>query len=296
VAALPARRREALTGYAFIAPNLLLFAAFMFLPLVLVFVQSTQESSGFGPSEYVGFGNYSELLRDDVFWRALINTFGFAIVSLPLALGVGLGMALLLNAALPGRALFRAIYFIPTVISAAAAGVVARWIFNENVGIANKAIGLVGLDPVSWQSSSFWAVLSVVTTTLWARVGVYMVVFLAALQAIPRESYEASETDGASRWQQFKWITLPGLKAATAFLVVYGIIESFQVFDLIYVMTKGGPGNATEVLGTYAYAEAFASRERGMGAAIGVVLYLILMVMTLALWWSNRRQAQEETA
>jgi multiple sugar transport system permease protein len=284
-----ARTREALTGYVFVAPNLLLFSAFMFLPLVLVFYRSTQESSGLGPAKDVGLANYTQLLSDGVFWRSLINTFGYAVVSLPVALGAGLGMAMLLNRKLPGRALFRAIYFIPTVISAAAAGVVASWIFNENIGIANKGLELFGIGPVAWRSSGFWAGFSVIATTTWARIGVYMVVFLAALQSIPREYYEASACDGASGWQQFKWVTVPGLKASLAFLVVYGVIESFQVFDLVYVLTRGGPGDTTSVLGTYAYDQAFVSRARGYGAAIGVVMYLLLMAMTFVLWRVNRR-------
>ena len=287
-----ARVREALTGYAFITPNVLLFTAFMFVPLALVFVSATRESSGLGPSTYVGLQNFTDLLEDDVFWRSLINTFGYAIVTLPLALAAGLGMAMLLNRPMWLRGLFRTVYFVPTVISAVAAGIVASWIFNEEIGIANKGLELLGLGPVAWRSSSFWAGLSVVVATLWARIGVYMVVYLAALQSIPREYYEASAVDGAGRWQTFRLVTLPGLRTSTAFLVVYGLIESFQVFDLIYVLTRGGPGNATEVLGTYAYQAAFVTRERGTGAAIGVVLYILLMVLSLVLW--RRNKAEEE--
>lgn len=284
-----AKLREALTGYAFISPNLVVFGLFMFLPLIGVFIDSTKETAGFGPSQYVGLQNYSDMLADPTFWRSLVNTVGYAVVSIPLALAVGLGMALLLNRRLPFRGLLRTIYFVPTVISALAAGTVARWMFNENIGVVNNVLGSLGLGAVDWQSNGTAAVIAVITMTLWARVGVYMVVFLAALQSIPREPYEASAVDGASTWQQFRHVTLPGLRDSLVFLAVYGLIESFQVFDMIYVMTAGGPGDSTQVLGLYAYQQAFQTRARGLGAAIGVVLLLLLALASLLLVLLNRR-------
>jgi multiple sugar transport system permease protein len=287
---LPGTTREALTGYAFIAPNLLVFVAFMFIPLILTFVKSTQRSSGFGPSQNVGLQNYRDMLHDSTFWSALEHTVGFAVVDVPLTLAGGLGLALLINQKLAGRGFFRAVFFIPTVISSVAAGIIAGWMFDENVGVINKVIGTIGLDPIMWNSTPFWAWTAVILTTLWTGVGFGMVIYLASLQGIPREQYEAAEIDGANAWQQFRHVTLPGLQTATFFLTVYGIIGSFQVFDLIYVLTNGGPGDSTEVLGTYAYKTAFASRERGYGAAIGVVLYLMLMAVTLIQWQLNKRR------
>jgi multiple sugar transport system permease protein len=285
-----ARGRQALTGYAFIAPNLLVFAAFMFLPLILTFVKSTQESSGFGPSQYVGLDNYSQMIHDPTFWASLEHTVLYAAVQVPLALAAGLGLAMLINRKLPGRGIFRAIYFIPTVIAAVAAGIVARWMFDENNGVINKMVGLVGIDPLPWNSSGLWAWIAVIVVTLWTSAGFNMVIYLAGLQGIPREYYDAAACDGATPWQQFRHITLPGLRPATFFLSVYGIIGSFQVFDLIFILTHGGPGDSTEVLGTYAYKTAFDTRERGYGAAIGVVLYLLLMVVTLVQWQYNKRR------
>jgi multiple sugar transport system permease protein len=285
-----ARTRQALTGYAFIAPNLVVFAAFMFLPLILTFVKSTQESSGFGPSQYVGLDNYSEMVHDPVFWASLRHTVLYAVVQVPLALAAGLGLAILINRKLAGRGLFRAVYFIPTVIAAVAAGIIARWMFDENNGVINKLVGLVGIDPLPWNSSSFWAWVAVIVTTLWTSAGFNMVIYLAGLQGIPREYYDAAAVDGAGPWHQFRYITLPGLRPATFFLTIYGIIGSFQVFDLIFILTHGGPGNSTEVLGTYAYKTAFDTRERGYGAAIGVVLYLLLMAVTLVQWQYNKRR------
>jgi multiple sugar transport system permease protein len=289
-----AMRREALTAYLLISPNLIVFGVFMLLPLVLTFVISTQETSGLGPAEWVGLGNYVELISDGVFWRSLINTVGYAAVTVPLGLALGLAMAMLLNNAVWLRDVMRTIYYLPVVISGVAAGLIAQWMFNENIGVVNEVLGTVGLGPVSWQSSPAWAMTSVVLLTLWVGIGFNMVVYLAALQGIPREYYDASAVDGANGVQQFRHVTLPGLGTATVFLAIYGVILSFQAFDLIYILTGGGPGNATEVLGTYAYEQAFSARERGYGAAIGVVLYLLLIVVLSVQFWISRRRNPEE--
>lgn len=289
-----ALRREALTAYLLISPNLLVFGVFMLLPLVLTFVVSLQETSGLGPAEWVGLGNYAELISDGVFWRSLINTVGYAAVTVPLGLALGLAVAMLLNSNVWLRDVMRTVYYLPVVISGVASGLIAFWMFNENIGVVNELLRVVGLGPVSWQSSSVWAVISVVLLTLWVGIGFNMVVYLAALQGIPREYYDASAVDGANAVQQFRHVTLPGLGTATVFLTIYSVILSFQAFDLIYILTGGGPGNATEVLGTYAYEQAFSARERGYGAAIGVVLYLLLVVVLGAQFWISRRRNPEE--
>jgi multiple sugar transport system permease protein len=212
------------------------------------------------------------------------------VITVPLLLGGGLGIALLINRRLPARGLFRAIFFLPAVISTLSAGVVAWWMFDENVGVINKLVTSLGLGAIPWASSPFWAATSVVLVTLWTGIGFNMVVYLAGLQSIPREYYDACAVDGGTPWQQFVHVTVPGLRTATFFLTVYGIIGSFQAFDIIYVLTRGGPGNSTSVLGTYAYETAFTTRERGYGAAIGVVLYLLLMVVTLVQWRIGKRR------
>jgi multiple sugar transport system permease protein len=284
--------RRAVTGYAFIAPNLVVFALFMFLPLVLVFAQSFQESSGFGPSTWVGLDNFTRLLHDEKFWRSLAHTLGYAVVCVPLELAGGLALALLINKPMRGRGLFRSVFFIPTVIAPVAAGVIAWWMFDENTGVVNRILGSVGLDQ-AWNSSGVWAWVAVIALTLWTTLGFNMVVYLAGLQNIPRDLYRAAATDGATSWQTMRHVTLPGLRRSTFFLTVFSIIQSFQVFDLIYVLTRGGPGDSTSVLGTYAYETAFSTRERGYGAAIGVVLYLLLLVVTLVQWQVNKRRGDD---
>jgi len=288
------RRRQAVTAYALLAPNLLVFAVFMFLPLVLTFVTSLQEKRAFGPAEWIGLENFSELLGDRRFWTSLVNTVGYAAVSVPLSLALGLGVAMLLNRSMWLRGIFRTVYYLPVVISGIAIGLLGFWMFDEQVGVINKMLEALGLSGVGWRSSTFWAWVSIVLSTLWFRVGFCMVIYLAALQNIPREYYDASATDGATPWQQFRLITLPLLRMATVVLALYGVIESFQVFDVIYVLTRGGPGDSTFVLGVFAYEEAFEQRQRGYGAAIGVVLYLLLMIVLVIQYGLTRRRGEED--
>jgi multiple sugar transport system permease protein len=253
----------------------------MFLPLAWTFVYAMQNKLTFGPAHYVGLENFRNLYHDPTFWRSLINTVGYAAISVPLELAIGLGVAMLLNARIPLRGMFRTIFFIPVVISGLSSGIIVSWIFNEQVGVANKIAGYLGSGPLHWQSNPKLAIVTVILVTLWVSIGFNMVVFLAALQGVPREYYDASAVDGATAFDRFRHITLPGIRYSTLFLAVYGVISSFQVFDLVYSVTGGGPGESTNVLGLYAYQSAFETRDTGYGAAIGVVLYLLIMSIML---------------
>ena len=295
--AVPARRgrgaagRESLAAWGLLAPNLLLFGVFLVLPLLATFWLSLYSSSGFGPREFVGVDNYAELAGDATFWRSALNTAVYALLTVPLALVIGLGVALAMNRPLRGRGALRAVYYVPYVISGVVVAIAGRYVFNENVGIINRVLRALGGDGVAWQSEAVPAMASLVLISVWTKIGFCMVVYLAALQGVPRDYLEAAAMDGAGRWQQLRHIVVPLLRPTTLFLVVLGVIESFQVFDVVYVLTGGGPGNATEMLVTYAYAEGFDARRQGYAATIGVVTYLVIGVLT-ALWW-RRQQAQE---
>ena len=295
----PARRRrrgagrDALAAWGLLTPNLLLFGVFLLLPLAATFWLSLYRSSGFGPREFVGTGNYRELAGDGTFWRSALNTAVYAGITVPVSLVLGLGVALAMNRPLRGRGFLRAVYYLPYVISGVVVAVAGRYVFNENVGIVNRLLRAVGLPGVAWQSEAVPAMTALVLISVWTKVGFAMVVYLAALQNVPKEYLEAASTDGANRWQQLRHIVVPLLRPTTVFLVVLGVIESFQVFDVVYVLTGGGPGNATEMLVTYAYAEGFDARRQGYAAAIGVLTYLVVLVLT-ALWW--RRQKAQEAA
>jgi len=289
------RRRSAAVAYLLLAPNLLLFSVFMIVPLVWVVVLSLQSYSGFGSAEWVGTENYTTMAQDPVFWRAALNTAVFAAVTVPLSLALGLGTALLLNRHVPGRGFFRGLYYLPFVISGVVIALVGKWIFDEQLGVVNRVIRALGGSGVGWQSEGVPALTSLIVMIVWARLGFVMVVYLAGLQGVPGEYYEAARVDGATPWQQFRYVTWPLLRPTTFFLVVLTVIESFQVFDVVYVMTRGGPGNATQVLVTYAYATGFDSRRQGYAAAIGVVVYLVVLTFTV-LWWRVQRQRGAEAA
>ncbi len=284
------RRGEALAGLTFVAPALAVFAVFMFVPLAMTAYYSLTEYSGFGDPRPVGLDNFATIAGDALFWRSLANTGVFAVFSVPLSLLGGLALALLLNKAMPARALLRALFYVPVVVSAAASGIIARWIFNENFGVVNRLLRDVGLPAVGWQTGGAAAMASIIIMTVWANLGFVMVVYLAGLQGVPAEVYEASALDGASRWRTIRSITWPILAPTTFFLLVYMIISTFQVFDLVIVMTGGGPANATTLLVNYAYTEGFQQRRQGYAAALGVVLYVIVLALTLAQWRAGRRR------
>ena len=283
-----ARLAETLVGYSFAAPNMVLLGLFLLYPLVLAAVLSFSRYTGFGVPEWIGIGNYAQLLSDGVFWQSLLNTTVFTIATLAGSLGIGLGLAVLLNKALPGRALFRTIIYAPMVVSGVASGLIGVLMFDENTGVVDKALIAVGLPGIPFQSNGTAAMVAVILMTIWGRTGFNMVIYLAGLQGISPELYEAAELEGAGGWQRFRSITVPLLGPSTFFLLIMNVIYSFQVFDLVFVLTGGGPGNATTMLTTYAYANAFTTRAQGYAAAIGMVL-LVLMIGFAALQWRLNR-------
>lgn len=284
------RRGEALAGLALAGPALAVFAVFMFVPLGMTAYYSLTRYTGFGQPRFQGLDNFAQIGSDPLFWRALANTGLFTVISVPLSVLGGLGLALLLNRALPGRGLLRALFYVPVVISAVSAGIIARWIFNENFGVANRLLSLVGLPEVGWQTSGPAALASVIAVQVWTSLGFAMVVYLAGLQGISGEVYEAAELDGAGRWRVLRSITWPLLGPTTFFILVYMVITSFQVFDIVVIMTGGGPQNATTFLVNYAYDTGFEQRRQGYAAALGVVLFAIVMVLTLLQWRAGRRR------
>lgn len=283
-----ARRREGLVGWAFLAPNLVLMIGFLFVPIVLAVQLSFQETRGFGDPAWVGLENYRTMVEDPDFWRSLANTVLFTAVTVPIELAAGLGLAVLLNSALPARGLLRTLLVLPMVVSGVASAMIAVILFYESNGLVNKVLEAMGLGRVAWQSEGAPAMLSVILVAIWLRLGFNMVIYLAGLQSIEPELYEAARIDGASKWQQLRLITVPLLGPSTFFLLIMNVIASFQVFDVIFVMTGGGPSGATSVLVTYAYRNGFQIREQGYGAALGIVILLITLVFTFVQWRTSR--------
>ena len=280
----PRRRRwaELATGYAFVTPNLVLLVLFLFIPLGWAFVLSFQKVGSFGPATWVGLDNYRQLLSDPVFWRTLLNTAVFTSATVPTSVAIGLGLGVLLDKAMPARGLFRTVIVLPIVISGLVTSLIGLLMFGEGVGIANGVLRALGLGAAPWQTNGALAMASLVLMTLWTRVGFAMVVYLAALQDVPKDLYEAAELDGAGPWRQFTDVTVPSLRATTLFLLVVNVIWSFQIFDVVYIMTNGGPGYDTSMLVTYAYDRGFGpSHLFGYGSTIGVVLFVLTLLLTV---------------
>lgn len=283
-------RAESWAGLVLASPALLVFTVFMFVPLVLTFWYSLHSYSGFGSMEFLGTENYMAIVHDSTFWKALVNTVVFTAISVPLGIGLGLGAALLLNRAMPARTLFRALFYVPVVISGVASGIIFLRLFDPIVGVLNQLLDSVGLPTVDWQGNGKAALASIIIVTTWQGVGFGMVVYLAGLQGIPRELYEAAAVDGATGWKRFRRVTWPLLAPTTFFLLVYSIIVSFQVFDVVYVLTRGGPGTSTTFLVQYAYDQGFNQRRQGYAAAIGVIIYVIVLLFTVVQWRLSRRR------
>ncbi|KTR09442.1 sugar ABC transporter permease [Curtobacterium luteum] len=263
---------------------MVLLALFVLVPLVGAFVISFQRTNGFGAAEWTGLANYQRLIGDALFWRALLNTVLFTVLVTPISMGLGLLAALLLNSVLPARGFFRSVLITPMAVSGVATALIGVLVFDQNSGVLDALLGLVGISSVQWQSDPTAAFASVVLVTIWWRVGFNMLIYLAGLQGIGPELPEAAMLDGAGWSRRLRSITVPLLGSSTFFLTVLNVIYSFQVFDIVFVLTGGGPRNATSVLVTYAYDTGFVTRDQGYAAAIGMVLLLIAVVFAIAQW------------
>ncbi|MHB1930678.1 MAG: carbohydrate ABC transporter permease [Acidimicrobiales bacterium] len=293
----PRRRRrwragmmETLAGYGFAGPALLFFAVFAFLPIILGLLISFQNSTGFGASTWAGLTNYSHLLNDPLFWKSVKNTAIYTALTVPTSIIIGLGIALLFRSEMRGRAFYRGMVYFPTVISGVATAIVGQWMFNENIGVVDKFLRSIGLASIHWQSAGFPAMLSLVIMTLWTRVGFNMVIYLAGLQNVDDSYLETAMIEGANWWQRLWKVMWPLLGPTTFFLVVLNVIYSFQVFDLVFVMTGGGPTNDTNMMVTYAYQQGFQNQAQGYAAAIGMFLFVVVLVFTALQWRLSRNK------
>jgi multiple sugar transport system permease protein len=232
---------------------------------------------------YVGLENYRDLVHDDRFGRAVINTAYFTFASIPLTMIFGLAVAMLLNQQIRARGLFRTMYYLPVITPFVVAAIIWKWIYNADYGFLNYYLQQTGIidHPVFWLSDKDLAMPAVIAMNVWKGIGFDMVVYLAGLQAIPEELYEAAKVDGASAWQRFWRVTVPLLSPSTIFLIVIGVINSFQVFTQIFVMTNGGPVDRTTTVVYYMYLTAFKFFEMGYATAIAYALFAMIFVFTL---------------
>lgn len=285
------RRRRALVGWTFILPNFLGFATFTLVPVLILMYLGFTSWNAFGAAEFTGLENYQRLLSDSTFHTALLNTLYYAVFHIPLTLVAALGLAVLLNQKLRGVAFFRTVAFFPYITSIVAIAVVWNMLFSPEAGPVNQFLEAIGIaNPPGWTTSTDWAMPAIILVSIWRDMGYYMLLFLAGLQAIPGELYEAARIDGANAWQRFRNVTLPGLRPTTFFVTVMLTIGSFKVFDLILVMTNGGPGTATLVLSQYIYDTGFVERDFGYASTVAIVLFLICIGVTVLQFLVNKRR------
>lgn len=286
----PRQRGDILTAILFLAPSLIVFAVFTYYALGFNFYLSAVSWNFISPTkEFVGLANYDQLINDARFWTVVRNTFYYAGASVTLGMLLGLGLALLLNQAVPARGIFRTLIFTPYVTTIAAIALLWVWILDPRYGLINYGLGLLGFDGPRWLSDPQWAMPALIIMNVWRTMGYDMVIFLAGLSAIPRELYEAADIDGAGRISKFFHITLPLLSPTTFFIMVTSLIGALQVFDQVAVMTAGGPVDATKVFNYYLYEQAFAFFRAGYAAAVAVVLFLIILALTILQFVISRR-------
>lgn len=274
-------------AFFFLTPALSAIFIFFFLPVIAAFIISFTDFDiytlgDFSTLRFIGFDNYIKLFQDDLFWTALQNTFLFVILAGPLSIAVSLTAAIMLNSKLTKfKSLFRLSYFIPVVTTLVAVAIVWRFIYHPNFGIINYVLSWFGIKPIDWLGSPFWAMPSIVILSIWKNFGYNMIIFIAGLQNIPEELYEAADIEGANGWQKFKSITIPMLAPTTIFISVITMIGFFQLFAEPYIMTQGGPLNKTLSIVQYMYQEGFRWWNMGYSASIAFVLFFIIFVGTL---------------
>jgi multiple sugar transport system permease protein len=286
----PPRRRQASdrrtrTAWLMVAPAGLHALFWIALPVVATFGLSLTNYSVLAPLRFVGLGNYVKAFANPVFRLGIWHTAVYTFFTVPVAMAIAVFLAVLLNQQIRARAWYRAAIFLPQVTATVAVASVWYQIYDPYSGLANKLLSFLGITGPAWLNDPNYALPAVIVVGVWQGIGIKMIIYLAALQNIPDELYEAAELDGANAWQSFRRITLPMLRPATLFVGVVSIIGAFQAFDQVYVLTQGGPANATTMMTWDVYKSAFANFQMGLACAKSVVLFLFLFGLTLL----NRR-------
>jgi multiple sugar transport system permease protein len=290
----PLLRSERRWAVFFLTPSLVGFLAFTAIPVVASLGLSFVEWNLIRTPEFVGLDNYARALHDPMFWRVLKNTAVYTVGTVPTSMALSLALALALNQKIRGVTLFRGLYYLPVVAPMVAVTMVWRWLYNSNFGIINYLLSLVNVPAIPWLTSTRWAMPSVIIMSIWKGLGAGMVLYLAGLQGIPQHLYDAAAVDGANAWQRFRHVTLPMLATTTFFVMVTSIISSFQVFGQVYVLTRGGPANATATMVYYIFQNAFQSFRMGYASALSWLLFAVIFVFTLIQFGSQRERVYYE--
>jgi ABC-type sugar transport system permease subunit len=275
------RGQQWLVGYGFLLPDVIGLAVFVALPIIGAFYISFHDWTGIGVKHWSGIENYKTLIHDKAFLQSLKVTAIYTFSFVPLLFVISLGLALLVNQGLKLTGFFRTAFFAPYMVSLVVASVIWSFMLQDPAGAVNAIIGWFGIAPQAWLGSTKLALVAVILVTLWQGVGYSMIIFLAGLQDIPRVYYDAAKVDGAGAWRRFRSITLPLLKRTSVFVAVISFISAFQLFDPIFVMTQGGPANATTTTVYYIYQQAFQFLQLGYASALSVVLFFIIVLFSL---------------
>jgi multiple sugar transport system permease protein len=284
------RKREVITAWLFLLPSLVGTLIFLIIPALSSLGLSFVSWDLISDIKPAGLANYERLINDPVFMRTLTNTFYYAIASVPIAIVLSLGLALLVHQKIKGLVIFRTMYFLPVISSSVAVAIVWRWVLNKDYGFVNTGLELVHLPAPDWLGSMVWSMPSVIIVGVWKEIGYFMVLFLAGLQGLPKDVYEAAAIDGANKWQSLRYITLPLLSPTIFFVFIISIISAFQVFDIPYIMTEGGPGDSTTTIVLYLYRQGFQFFRMGYASAIAWVLFIIILLFTLFQWFVTQRK------
>ena len=280
---------EHLAGWMFVSPAVVLIAVFALIPIGWSLILSLQNNNLLSPAHYIGLANYKALIKDPLFRSAVGHTLVYTVIFVPVSVIGALGLAVALNRRIRGIRLYRLAVFVPLATSTVATGIVFLWLLDPTFGLVNYILHAVGIPQQRFLQDPNEALYCIVAMTVWGWLGFDVIVYLAALQGIPAELLEASEMDGASRWRTFRSVVVPLLGPATLFLVVWSTINALQLFDEIYVTTRGGPLGSTTVIVYYLYQQAFQFFNAGYGAAIAYVLLVGILIVTLVQLWIGRR-------
>jgi multiple sugar transport system permease protein len=275
------RMRDNIVGYIFISPTLFGFLVFTLVPVLSSFLMGFLKWDLLQPPSWAGLDNYFELFKDKIFLVSLKNTVMWVIYYVPASIALSLILALAMNLPLKGISIFRTIFYIPVISPLLAIALLFVWLYNPDFGLINFFLNKIGLEPLGWLTNEKLALPSIAIMAIWKNAGWNMLIFLAAMQGIPRHLYEAAELDGATRWQKFWNVTFPLLAPATFFIMIMSLIGAFQVFGEIYIMTNGGPGYSTHTLSFYLWANAFKFNKMGIAGAISMVMFLMILIVTL---------------
>lgn len=289
---LSRRTKKNLVAYSFIAPNFIGFAIFTLGPVIFAFYLAFNEWDGNNPMKFVGLDNFIKMTSDTRFWASLKNTVVYTVSVVPLTMLSALGIALLLNTKIRGRNLFRTVVFFPYVASIVACTSVWNIIFNPGAGLVNVILNSLGVEDLPrWAADKHWAMFTVILFSVWKDMGYYMVIYLAGLQGISNDLYEAASLDGANGWQKFRYITWPQLKPTTFFIIIMLTINGFKIYDRVMLITGGGPGTETLVLVYHIYDNAFVNSQFGYASALAVILFILVLGVTIVQFRGEKNYA-----